>query len=181
MVILVKRLLKIILWIILVLYVLLVLFISFLILEQNAYGITEINNNSYIIINDHNENDTYKKGELVIVKNLTIDDIEENDEFFYYESDENNNIFARSAIAYKTFKNTEEKYITIENKEEVIKEENIIGKRIKVFKKYGGMIEYLENRWIFFIFIILPCSFLAVYETFYIFRNFIFVNRERIQ
>ena len=71
----IKLFIKILLWIIAIFYFSCIILLSLFILKENKYGVTVINNKTYVIINDSNKNSTNKKGSLVIVKNMDINNI----------------------------------------------------------------------------------------------------------
>ncbi len=173
-----KLLLKILAYILLFIYILVVVSISIFILLENDYGISHYNDYSFIIINEKNKNIHYENGNLVIVKKVDINTIKENDEIFVYQSDKNNNVFVNIKNVSEIIKDETLPYITLKNQDGIYKEELIVGKKSKIIKTIGKIIEILSKKWVFFLFIILPCSILAIYELYYVFRYLIFDDKK---
>ena len=172
-----NKALKIFFIIFIAIYVLCVLAISIFILMQNSYGTSEFKDNVYVLIDKNNETSTYEKNSLIIVKKEKITDLLENDEVFVYKTDSNKNIYPGVGTIIEVVSDTANPHILLENDESVYRDEFIIGKKIKVINNIGGIILFLESKWVFFFLIILPCSLLAVYEVYYIFKNLVFETK----
>ena len=169
-----KVVLNIIKWFFLIIYILIVVCISVFILLGNEYGTSKFKNYSFVIINEKNENIHYEKGSLVIVKKVDIKTIKENDEVFVYQSDKTNNVFVNIKNVNEVFLEDSTPYITLKNEDGIYKDELIVGKKSKTINNIGKIIEILSKKWIFFIFIIVPCSLLAIYELYYVFRYLLY-------
>ena len=155
--------LKIVSIVFIVIYVFVVLFSSLFIIMENDYGITKCKDNYYVIINKKNENGKSKDGMLVVVKDLKIKDIKENDEVFLYKSDSNNKVYVGPSIANKVYAEEDEPYITVENELSVYREDSVLGKSVNKINGLGKIIEVLTKKWVFLVFMVIPCCVLAVY------------------
>lgn len=171
-----KNIIKIILWILLLIYVLIVLSLCIFILNQNSYGITEFNNKSFVIVNEKNKYGNYKDGDLVVVRRKDFNSLEIDDEIFIYKSDEKNYIY----VHIDKIKNINKvnKDVTLFSDEQDYNDEFILGVSENKIEHLGGIIEFLEGKWAFFTLIILPCSFLAIYEVYYIFKYLLFGEKK---
>lgn len=172
----IKLFIKILLWIIAIFYFSCIILLSLFILKENKYGVTVINNKTYVIINDSNKNSTNKKGSLVIVKNMDINSLMVNDEVYVYESDKKNIVYVNTGIVESVHDNSEglEPYVRLKDNNSYYRSEAIIGIPSKKISKIGGIIEYLERKWVFLLIVILPSALIALYEIVYIFKNFVF-------
>ena len=172
-----KKIFKIILIIFIVLYVVSVLAISIFILKENTYGVSEYKDNVYVLIDSKNETSKYEKGSLVVVKKKSIKSLKENEEVFVYKRDEDRSIYVKSGVIKTIVDDGTNPHIMLEDDDNTFREDLIIGKSVNVIKRLGGIIIFLESKWVFFFLIILPCSLLAVYEVYYIFKNLVFSTK----
>ena len=158
-------------------YVLIVVFVSVFILIENEYGISKFKDNYYVIINEENITDNYKLGDLVVVKDKKISDLKEWEEVFVYKSDSKNNVYV--GINYiDEIHNDDEPYVLLKNEYGIFRDDTIVGKGVKRIGKLGAYLEVLSRKWIFLVFIIVPCSLLAIYELYYMFRYLIFGDKK---
>lgn len=172
----IKLFIKILLWVVAIFYFICIMILSLFILKENKYGITVINNKSYVIINDYNKNATNKKGSLVIVKNMEMSSLMVNDEVYVYESDKNNKVVVNTGIVESVHDKTDglEPYIKLKNNKAYYRSDAIIGIPSKKISKIGGILEVLEKKWVFLGIVIVPTFLIALYEIIYIIKNFMF-------
>ena len=78
-----KKVLKVILGILGTLYLAVILFATVCLLCYNQYKVTQINDKTFIIIDD--KSDMYTDGDLVVFTKNSNDEISVNDEVFFYE------------------------------------------------------------------------------------------------
>ena len=57
-------------------------------------------------------------------------------------------------------------YITLENNGGSWGEDYIAGVSKKIYPNIGSILSFLESKWIFFIFLIVPCFFILIYEIY---------------
>lgn len=164
-----KRFLKIMGVVILVPYVLTALIITIFLLNYNKYGVTEIGGKTLIIVNDDELSPSYKKGDLVVVKNAKSDEVNAGDYiFFYEESREKKTVIINlgRVISKREVNETETTY-KLEGDVDY-SSEYVIGttKDAKVYNSLGSVIAALELRWVFLLFIIVPLLFIFLYEIY---------------
>ena len=75
-------------------------------------------------------------------------------------------------------KNDDEPYVLLKNEYGIFRDDTIVGKGVKRIGKLGAYLEVLSRKWIFLVFIIVPCSLLAIYELYYMFRYLIFGDKK---
>ena len=172
-----KDVLKVLSIVVLSFYILIVVFVSVFILIENEYGVSKIKDNYYVIINDENKTDNYEIGDLVIVKDKRIGDLKAGEEVFVYKSDSKNNVYV-GINDVDEIHNEDEAYILLKNEYGIYREDAIVGKGIKRIGKLGAYLDVLSRKWIFLVFIIVPCSLLAIYELYYMFRYLIFGDKK---
>lgn len=133
-------------------------------------GIPNINGYSPFSIQSNSMYPTLKKGDLIITKmNYSIDDYKKGDiiSFFAYENGTNiikthriNNIIKQDKLIMFETKgdnnDIEDTYL--------ITEVDIIGKYIKRIPLLGNVIDFFKNRFVFFIFILIPLTIIFVSE-----------------
>ena len=56
---------------------------TFLLLNFNNYGVTEVGDTSIVIIKDKIANENYKKGDIILVEDKPMKSIQVGDELFY--------------------------------------------------------------------------------------------------
>ena len=56
---------------------------TFLLLNFNNYGVTEVGDTSIVIIKDKIANENYKKGDIILVEDKLMKSIQVGDELFY--------------------------------------------------------------------------------------------------
>ena len=158
-------------------YFLGVILLSLFILKENEYGYTQIKDTTFVIINEYNNGPTTEEGMLVVVKNIGFNKLIINDEVYVYENSKNN-IIARYGILDKINDEEVNKYIELKDVDASYKEEYIIGVPTKKITKIGEFIEFLSQKYTFMLLVLLPSSLIAVYEIYYIFKNFI-IDRKK--
>lgn len=163
------------LYIIFVIYVIFVLALSTIILKQNSYGVTEYKEYLYVLINDKNETPKYIKGDLVVLKDKNVNNVKVGEEVFVYNRESNT---IKNGIISEVVTDGITPYILLEGDSLAYKNDVILGKGIKIYHKIGNILSFLEGKWTFFYIVILPCSLLAIYELYYIFKNLIYDNKK---
>lgn len=155
--------------IILVCYFGLIIFISALLLNRNEYGMTQFKENTWILVNEKFSNNSYPKGSLVIVESKEIAQLQPGEEVFVYKTNEQEKTVEVTVAKIETVNpQTEDNsaYITLENNGGSWGEDYIAGVSKKVYPNLGGILSFLESKWMFFIFLIVPCFFILIYEIY---------------
>ena len=154
---------------ILIPFIAIAIIITVLLLNYNDYGVTELGDKTFIIVNDNSLSPNYKKGDLVVVKKTEFDTINENDYiFFYEESREKKTIIINfGRVLSKTKVNDMETTFKLEGDVD-FSSQYVIGSKdnSKVYKGMGSVLSVLESRWVFLIFIIIPMLFIFLFELY---------------
>lgn len=164
-----KGFLKILGVILLIPYILIAITLTVFLLNYNEYGITEIGGNTLIKVTDDSLSPNYKKGDLIVVKNTSNDDINANDNIFFYEQNaEKKTVIINIARVISKKKVTEEETTFKLEGDVDYSSEYVIGKvtDAKVYGTLGTILSTLESRWVFLIFIIVPILFIFLYEIY---------------
>ena len=154
---------SVILGILMFIYFSFVIAMTVLLLNYNDFGVTEFGNRSIILINDEISNDSYKKGDLVIVKKEKIDKMEVGEELFTYRTDSEGNVsidLGRIGNIYP-----EEDAIAFENGSNYSME-FIAGSPEKVYEKIGLYLGIIESKWGFLFIVLVPSFLIFVYELY---------------
>lgn len=164
-----KGFLKIMGLVLLVPYVIIAIILTVFLMNYNKYGVTELGGKTYIPVTDNELLPNYKKGDLLVVKNSSNSDINENDKIFFYEQNrEKKTVIINLArvVSKRVISDTETTY-TLEGDVEY-SSEYVIGttKDTKVYSDLGSIVSILESRWVFLIFIILPILFIFLFELY---------------
>ncbi len=164
-----KNFLKIIGVIILVPYIIIAIALTVFLLNYNDYGVTEIGGKTLINVNDDALAPTYKKGDLIVVKNQKPDEINANDYIFFYERNQEKKtvIINLAKVISKRKINDTETTFKLEGDVDY-SSEFVIGtnKDVKVYNSLGSIVSALESRWVFLFFIIVPLLFIFLYEIY---------------
>ena len=157
--------------VLIVLYLIFASYICIFILKENKFGITEFGDKSYIIIKN-NDIVNYKKGSLVIVENKNISELNNNDEIFYYNSNDKNEIYISNGIIEKVSLDTEPQYVILKETKGNWKDEAVIGTIEKTYNGLGYILNVFTNDFCFLVLIIIPIISLILYEVYNILRYF---------
>ncbi len=164
-----KGFLKILGVILLIPYIIIAITLTVFLLHYNKYGITEIGGKTLINLTDDSLSPTYKKGDLLVVKNTEKDQIKNNDYVFFYQKDtEKNTVVINLGRVISTRKVTDTETTFKLEGDVDYSSEYVIGTRnnTKVYESLGTILSILESRWVFLIFIIVPILFLFLYEIY---------------
>jgi hypothetical protein len=134
-----------------------------LLLNFNDFGVTEFGTKSIILINDEISNETYKKGDLVIVNKNKIEKMEVGQELFTYRTDENGNVSIDLGKIGNVY--PEENAISFENGSNYSME-FIAGTPEKKYEKIGLYLGILESKWGFLFIVLVPSFLIFVYELY---------------
>lgn len=152
--------------IIFVLYLLIVISASTLVLNRNDFGYTQFGDKSLIDISE--DTASYLKGQLVIVGEVEIANLSIGDEVFIYRTnvEEQTIKIISSTIKEINVEDSRNSYITIDLDDTSWGQEYIAGQALKVYDKLGGVLSFVESKWIFFVIFIVPCFFILLYEIY---------------
>lgn len=136
-------------------------------LAMNDYRVTEIGDYSIIALVDDNLEPTYKKGSLMLIKNLKSDKINSNDDIFYYEANNQEALINYGTVISKNKVNENETTFVMQGTQNV-SSEYVIGstKETKTINNLGYVINVLQSQWGFMFIVIFPSIFLVIYEVY---------------
>ena len=154
-----KKNLKIV-WNIIQVFILVYVFlVTFLVININEYGYSEVGKSTYVPVTKNIKKylGDYKKSDLLIIKNNKIN---KDDEIYYYTVDEANYYISKA----KVIEINNGVYVTDNNFN--INQDRIIGNEIIRIKYIGLFINFLLKEIGYFCFIILPMLILLIYNIY---------------
>ena len=164
-----KNFLKILGIVLLVPYVIIAIIVTVFLFNYNEYGVTEMGDKTYITVTGDELSPDYKKGDLVVVENKSVDDISENDYIFFYEESREKKTVIISLARVISKRRITDSETTFKLEGDVdYSSEYVIGsvKNTKVYHGWGSVLAALESRWVFLGFVILPILFIFLYELY---------------
>jgi hypothetical protein len=136
---------------------------TFLLLNFNDYGVTEVGDTSVIIIKDKIANDNYKKGDIVLVENKQMKSIEVGDELFAYRIDSKG--AANIEIGTVGQVHLDSEAVTFENGDSY-SYEFLIGEGTKTIGSFGTFLSLVESKWGFLFTVLVPSFIFFVYNLY---------------
>lgn len=146
-----------------------IIFVSVLLLNRNDFGVTQFGDKTLILISEEISNDKYPKNSLAIVESKKIEELQPGQEVFVYktnETDKTIDITVSNIATTTPAAKDNSAYITLENNGGSWGEDYIAGISTKVYSNIGGVLSFLESKWIFFLLLIVPCFFILIYEIY---------------
>lgn len=141
--------------------------ITTLLLNFNDYGVTQLGDNSLIIIKNKMAFDKYEKGSLVLVKAMELRDISIGDEIFIYKITKSTNGKNKVSIDLGIIGaiHEDDDAVTFDTGE-TYSSEFIIGKADKVYNDVGTYLSIVESTWGFLFIVLVPSFLIFVYEIY---------------
>ena len=160
-----KKVLKVLLWIIGICYFTVIIAVTACLLCYNQYKVTEMFDRSFIMIDDNS--DMYQDGDLVLFKKNELNEINKNYVIFFYEVTNGVPSIKYGTVTEILPVSTDERTFTINNNHD-ISSDSLIGKTetAKVYPKLGKILTVLESRFGFLLLVILPTLILFLYELY---------------
>ena len=134
-----------------------------LLLNFNKYGLTQFGSTTMVMINEQISNETFKKGDLVLVKSRKIADLKVGDEIFVYRIISSNKITVEIGKVGQIY--LEEDAIALENGD-TFSNEFIMGTSDKIYNKIGTYLSIVESKWGFLFLVLVPCLLIFIYEIY---------------
>lgn len=134
-----------------------------LLLNYNKYGLTQFGSTTMVMINEQISNETFKKGDLVLVKSRKIADLKVGDEIFVYRIISSNKITVEIGKIGQIY--LEEDAIALENGD-TFSNEFIMGTSDKIYNKIGTYLSIVESKWGFLFLVLVPCLLIFIYEIY---------------
>lgn len=154
---------NIILSILFVVYFAFVILMTVLVLNFNDYNVTEFGSTSLIIINDEISNESYKKGDLVVVEKKKINNMKIGDEIFTYKIDSKGDVSIDLGKIGNVY--PEEDAVAFENGS-TYSFEFIAGVPQEKHAKIGTFLSIIESKWGFLFIVLVPSFLIFVYEIY---------------
>lgn len=162
-----KKIWNILKFVILGVYIVVALFTTVCLLKRNDYIVTELGNNSLLIIKDDDKEYSLEKDSLYVVDKNTVNDAKVGDNVFFYNQ-YNHEVSVNVAKVLKVENiNENEKTFTMAG-DLTISSQNVIGVQdtSKCYASVGGILNKLESKWGFLGLIILPILVLFIYQIY---------------
>lgn len=137
--------------------------ITILLLNYNKYGLTQFGNTTLVIVSDYISSETFKKGDLVLVKSEKIMDLELGEEIFVYRIINSNKVLVEVGKVGQIY--PEEDAVAFENGD-IFSNEFVIGKSEKIYPEIGTYLSIVESKWGFLFIVLVPCLLIFIYEIY---------------
>lgn len=137
--------------------------VTILLLNFNKYGLTQFGTTTLVMISDYITSDTFKKGDLVLVKSGKLTDLELGEEIFVYRIVSNNKVLVEVGKVGQIY--PEEDNVAFENGD-IFSKEFVIGTADKVYSKVGTYLSIIESKWGFLFIVLVPCLLIFIYEIY---------------
>ena len=136
--------------------------VTILLLNYNKYGLTQFGNTTFVMISDYITSDTFKKGDLVLVKSKKITDFELGEEIFVYRVVNSHKVIVEVGKIGQIYP---EDAISFENGD-TFSGEFIIGTSNKIYPEIGTYLSIVESKWGFLFIVLVPCLLIFIYEIY---------------
>ena len=150
-----------------------VFLITFLVVNINEFGFSEIGKSTYVPITKKIKKYlNYKTGDLLIIENTEID---KNDNLYYYTVVDSEYFIVKT----KVLEVNKDSYTTEDNFN--IDEDRIVGNKVIKIKYVGFILSFLLKEIGYFLFIILPMLILLIYHIYDFSKSMRKLNNIRIE
>ena len=139
---------------------------SCLTLNRNEYGYTQFGDKILIVIDNSNNGNGYKKGQLAIIQKKKLIEFDGSDEIFIYNT-ENDKVSVSHSKIIEINKAGNKAIVFLENGRELTTDDIVVGEKIKLYS-IGTLVSFLQSKWGFISALIL-CFMILVYLAISIF------------
>ena len=150
-------------------YLIIAVFIIVCLLNRNENGVIELGSHNLIIVSSESDEleSNYNKGDLIVVKNISKDDVEINDMVFFYRMEFSEGSVNLANVIKKEVVNENETTFTVKDNYR-FSSEFLIGRSSDstTYGTVGSIINLLVSRWGFLFLIILPLLFAFLYQIY---------------
>lgn len=136
---------------------------TMLLLNYNKYGLTQFGDTTLVIINDKISSETFKKGDLVLVENQKLTDLELGDEIFVYRINEGGSVSIELGKVGEIY--LEEDAVAFENGD-IFSTQFVIGTADEIYNDIGTYLAIIESKWGFLFIVLVPCLLIFIYEIY---------------
>ncbi len=154
---------KIFIWIIAIIFFSFAIIMTVMLLNQNEFGVTQISDSSYILINDNIANESYKEGDLVVVNERRVTDIAVGDEIFVYRVAKDDTVTIEIGKVGEVL--PEEDLVALENGA-TFASKFIVGESSYVIPVVGNFLGFILSQWGFLFLVVVPCFLVFVYQLY---------------
>lgn len=137
--------------------------ITILVLNYNEYGLTQFDDTTLVVITGSMTSDTYKKGDLVLLKTKKIKELEKGEDVFTYRLDGKGGVSVEVGKLGEIY--LEEDAIAFENGD-TFAMEFVAGTPYEIHNNIGTFLGIVESKWGFLFLILVPCFLIFVYEIY---------------
>ena len=161
-----KKVAKIIGYVLLSVWFVIALFTTACLLSYNDFKVTTFGKTSLLIINDDAMEPEYKDGDLLVVKRSSDNKINVGDKVFYYNTSKDSDIviFTGTVQEKNEVNKTETTFVINDTK---VSGDYVIGtySNAKTFHTFGTILGVLTSKWGFMFLVIFPTLFGTIYEV----------------
>lgn len=146
-----------------VVYFAFALAMTILLLNFNNYGVTQFGDTSFIILKKRVSSEEFKKGDLVIVETVNIEDIQKGETIFTYRVDEKGAAHVELGKVGEIY--PDDDAVSFENGN-TYSMEFVAGEATKVYPGWGTFLSIVESQWGFLFIVLVPCFLLFIYQVY---------------
>ena len=136
---------------------------TMLLLNYNKYGLTQFGDTTFVIINDKISSETFRKGDLVLVKSQKLTDLELGEEIFVYRINEGGSVSIELGRVGELYH--EEDAVAFENGD-IFSTQFVIGTADEIYNDIGTYLAIIESKWGFLFIVLVPCLLIFIYEIY---------------
>ena len=136
---------------------------TMLLLNYNKFGLTQFGDTTFVIINDSISSETFKKGDLVLVKAQKLTDLEIGNEIFVYRVNSDGSVSIELGKVGEIY--PEEDAVAFENGD-IFSNQFVIGTADEIYNDIGTYLAIIESKWGFLFIVLVPCLLIFIYELY---------------
>lgn len=178
----VKKILKILWNIFEVTVIAYVIFMTAYILCRNKFGFTHFNKYTFVILNEENYKfvPNYDEGDLLVIESKKFG-IEEGSTIYYYVVANNTYVVKSGIVKSKVEDNYSVIYYLDDDALGSVSSNRVIGQDVKFSSDKGYILEFLESRIGFLIFVLLPVMLIFIYRIYDLFVSSKYRNIDSVE
>lgn len=168
-----KIAIRIILGIIVTIYLALVIFTTGFLLNKNEYGVSRFIGRNLIALDNDSLAPDYKENSLLVLKPVTIDEVEVGEKIFYYDTYSTERLIKYTEVTRKEKITDSEVTYTLRDNT-LVSSQYVLGseKTVKTLSLLGSILYIFQSKWGFLILVVFPLFLAFVYEIYAIFKEF---------
>lgn len=147
-----------------------VIFMTAYILCRNKFGFTQFNKYTFVTLNEENYKfvPNYNEGDLLVIESKKFD-IDEGSTIYYYVVVNNTYVVRSSVVKSKVEDEFSVIYYLDDEKVGSVSGNRVIGEEVKFSSNKGSVLEFLEGKVGFLIFVLLPVMLIFIYRIYDLF------------